>query len=789
MSAALPNTCTTLCCDCCVGISQETPQVIYNRPGLSAFAYRVGTFQQFRDTLIARLQLSRQPFLAQLKARENDDFTIALLDSFSTVADVLTFYSERHQNEAYLLTAAERRSILELAALIGYQLRPGVAAHTFLAFNIDPSAAAFGSILAPPLLVPSAPRSPQQQTKPDLAATFLVDVGTKVQSVPGPGQRPQTFETVEAIQARAEWNAMTPLLLQQQIVTELAQTLVLDGAASNLKTGDKLLVLPDPSDLTRFFLRSVLGVEIQAGGLSTFVHLEGWTGDPAYYPSKYMAPSGCTQGLPSDFPAGTALDVTTVDAILAKRWLAEDLAVLAKMQQWSLDELSNALNQRLSDTTRFPPAHGEVYVLRQQVATFGHNAPFYLSLQPSLRYPTVFHDGGGTTYCLPAAYPSSWEDWTLATVGGSNQIYLDSLYPAILKSSYIVIQGTGSVLKSEVATIASNTEVTHTQSTLSAKVSLLTLENPTDLTPYLIRQTSILCQSEKLNLTQVPLDTPVSGSPFPLDRAYVGLLKGQTVAINGERSDLPGVMAAEIGTLDIVDLRCGVTYIKLKGPLTYRYNRSTMKISANVALATHGETVTETLGSGDGSQPFQSFPLHQSPLTYISASTDSGTHTTLQIRVNDLLWTEVPFFYGHGPDELIYIVRQDNAGVSTVTFGDGKTGSRLPSGSSNVSATYRFGIGAAGEVGANQLTMLAGRPLGVRGVINPLAAVDSADPETLDDARQNATLTIRTLGRIVSMKDYEDFARAFAGISKALATWSWNGERRIGTDYRCGDQW
>ena len=35
-----------------------------------------------------------------------------------------------------------------------------------------------------------------------------------------------------------------------------------------------------------------------------------------------------------------------------------------------------------------------------------------------------------------------------------------------------------------------------------------------------------------------------------------------------------------------------------------------------------------------------------------------------------------------------------------------------------------------------------------------------------------------TLGRIVSLEDYEDFARAFAGIEKALATWMWSGEKR-----------
>jgi predicted phage baseplate assembly protein len=70
------------------------------------------------------------------------------------------------------------------------------------------------------------------------------------------------------------------------------------------------------------------------------------------------------------------------------------------------------------------------------------------------------------------------------------------------------------------------------------------------------------------------------------------------------------------------------------------------------------------------------------------------------------------------------------------------------------------------------------RPLGLKGATNPLAPAGADDPESRDDARRNATLTLHTLGRTVSLRDYEDFARAFAGISKALATWTWNGERR-----------
>ena len=54
----------------------------------------------------------------------------------------------------------------------------------------------------------------------------------------------------------------------------------------------------------------------------------------------------------------------------------------------------------------------------------------------------------------------------------------------------------------------------------------------------------------------------------------------------------------------------------------------------------------------------------------------------------------------------------------------------------------------------------------------------AADPESRDDARHNAPLTVLALDRIVSLQDYEDFAGAFSGIGKALATWTWDGERR-----------
>ena len=65
------------------------------------------------------------------------------------------------------------------------------------------------------------------------------------------------------------------------------------------------------------------------------------------------------------------------------------------------------------------------------------------------------------------------------------------------------------------------------------------------------------------------------------------------------------------------------------------------------------------------------------------------------------------------------------------------------------------------------------RPLGVKSVTNPLPATGGEDPESEASIRTSAPLTVLTLGRVVSLRDYEDFARTFAGLDKAHAVWTW----------------
>ena len=174
-------------CGCCAGTSVQTPVVPLNTAGLSSISYRAGTWASFKESMLARLSSSDYPALSRLKTREDDDFTIAFLDSAAMMLDILTFYQERLANESYLRTATQVRSLIELSRLIGYQPAPGVAASTYVAFALQ--------------------AAPGQATNP-AAAAITIPAGTQFQSVPAQGQTPQTFETSADIPAKPDWNAL-----------------------------------------------------------------------------------------------------------------------------------------------------------------------------------------------------------------------------------------------------------------------------------------------------------------------------------------------------------------------------------------------------------------------------------------------------------------------------------------------------------------------------------------------------------------------------------------------------
>lgn len=728
-------------CDGCEGNAPQTPVMVENRAGLNQISQRIGTHARFLQSMLARLSSAQYPALRNLNTRDPGDLTIALLDACAAVDDGLTFYTERYANEWYVRTATERVSLVQLARLIGYEPRPGVAANTYLAFTIE-----------------DTPGTPE---------TTTVDRGTRVMSIPGKDELPQFFETSTAMTGRSAWNAMRVRTRAPQQVSTGMSLAVVQGLESGIRRGDSVLIVI--SDTETAVKRVQRVVQDAAAGMT---RLE-LTNAPS--PSAFLG-GLLTGGLLFNYLPLTDTSFSTV--FTGQVYSSSDVTIMSHILGWSALDLLSAANIPPVP----PPAQKGVYALRTRTAIFGHNAPNWDNL-PQI---VADQDHQITGRVLKSSgidtddwqYPDDWDDLTLDdSPGMSRTIDLDNVYPAITEDSWVVLESPESAARAY--RVVKNQELTRNDYTLSVKVTRLELTSASHLDDYKMRTTTLYGQSEQLPLALVPLTAMLSGDRIVLDKYYPGLVKGQLIVISGERSDLNGVIGTEAhdladalidGTLEAGRL---FTVLVLKQPLAYVYKPETVTINANVVAATHGESKAEVLGGGDGVTRYQTFALKQGPLTYISAATSSGTQSTLEVRVNDVRWDEVPSLYGRRPDEQVYVIRHEDSGQTRVQFN-----APLPTGQENVRASYRIGIGLAGMLRANQLSMLAVRPLGVRSVTNPLAPGGAEDREAIEDVQTNSPLTVLTLDRLVSLQDYQNFARAFAGFSKALATPTADGAHR-----------
>jgi hypothetical protein len=445
-----------------------------------------------------------------------------------------------------------------------------------------------------------------------------------------------------------------------------------------------------------------------------------------------------------------------------------------------------------------------VQALRVKAPVHGHNAP------PSVTGVVVLVNSGTGGTAGPPDAPTETEE--------SRTIRLDTVYDGITPGSWVVVDRMG---KSEVVTRVEKVR-TLTRAEFGAAVrvtELVLLESPwgTDPVPTLPnRDTTVYVLSEELELAEAPIPEPVAEDIIELDTLVDGLETGRWLFVKGERTDvrdadgeiIEGIEGSELvmlaGVVHDVHVAPGQeeenqeeendegddeepdqprdtlhTRLILATPLAYAYRRETVTINANVGRATHGETQVEALGSGDAAKAFQAFTLTQGPLTFVAAPTPEGVESTLEVRVDRVRWAEQETLLYLGPADRGYVTSIDDDGTTTVTFGDGKRGTRLPTGVENVTAVYRSGIGKGGNVVAGKISQLATRPLGVKEVVNPQRASGGADPESRDQARRNVPLAVLALDRLVAVQDYADFTRTFAGIGKASAASLSDGRRLI----------
>ena len=844
------SACGKHACACGCGATSGTPLPLYSRPGLDSLAYRVGTWADFRATMQDDLSDAALPALAGLRTRESDDPSMALLDAWAVTADVLSFYTERIANEGYLRTATERRSVLELARLVDYRLRPGVAASVYLAYTVEKD--------SPPVTIPA---------------------GAAAQSIPAPGEQMQTFETAEPLDARFEWNGLKPRLSQPQVIS-LDTIAGLDelwvaSTATNLKRNDRLLFLFGDLAGGTPAIRLVQSVELQQASARSRVVLQPldaatsqivaaanvaiaslssssagpnrkeWlqaietvrqtlllggdnggsydellgppfgndeppNGPPAIDAFKHavdaafgtpLPPTGTFTGFGALFGA-LSLDFTLQPANSLQ--LSRSVATTLGTASDTRPQLLLNFAPRLTDTfyrawTSVPqgqpsPALIGVYVMRLGAPLFGYNAPKTISIVQTS------NGSGGSTSTTSATELTAHES--------PDVLRLDNAYDGITGGSYVLIHSGNIPVVAQVKQVQVHPL---TDYGFSGKTTEIALVNPDPKQPIwsvakgadisALRTTQIYAQSERLMLAELTITDTVgavaadgksspattdSATQLTLETAIDGLKAGRWVIVEGQRSDVPGtdaVIAAELVMLTAVQQGTDPqlpgdtvhsTLVFANQGLAYRYRRDSVTVHANVVRATHGQSRLEVLGSGNGALPMQAFALKQKPLTWVSAATPDGVQSTLELRVNDVQWHETRNLAFVGKDARSFVTATDDSGTTSVRFGDGAHGARLPTGIENIKARYRNGIGTPGNAVARQISLLATKPLGVKEVINPVRASGGADPETRDQARRNVPLAVLALDRLVSVADYADFARTFGGVGKAVAIKSGN---------------
>jgi photosystem II stability/assembly factor-like uncharacterized protein len=386
-----------------------------------------------------------------------------------------------------------------------------------------------------------------------------------------------------------------------------------------------------------------------------------------------------------------------------------------------------------------------------------------------------------------AGFSTDWPDYRLQ--GG--KIDLDTVVPGVVPGSWVVLRSGDAAdpAPAGIYQILRTSAVQRRDFSLAATVTRIEVVAPdARLATFDLRQTRAWVQSELLPLRpRIVKDMPKAlrglrdellalGEPArklivvgraprsagdpPADSLGMTVLASELAAA----LDRPGAIGASgtVGTSDVITLRRPVS------GLDVILDSETLQVFGNVVEAMEGVTVAnEMIGSGDATQANQSFTLSQ-PLTF--RRTPLGAEAALRVEVQRQLWNQVEMLRTENGDSRSFRLRLDHEGRATVTFGDGESGARLPSGTDNVLATYRTGMSFR-TVPPNGLSLLASRPLGLDTVTNPMPTVPGAPAEGPEEIRRSAPRQVRTLQRIVSLRDYDDFAQQFPGIAKAGA---WN---------------
>jgi predicted phage baseplate assembly protein len=683
------------------------PRRVENRPGLPRIAYRIGRYADFVEAMLRGIDAA--PELAAWTHRDADDPGIALLQGAALLGDILTFYQEHYANEAYLRTAAWRESIAELVRLTGYRLAPGIGGRATLAFEARGDK---------PLTIPTGFAVKAELEALEVPADFQTDA--ELIAWPHLGR----FHLYRA-------RHYAPILAAGATAFELARP-----AGFELKPGDRLLLQPaEPS----------------------------WTS------------------------SGSTLSAQKAPQVVKVKKITQ-----------LLDRPLVDIDAPLRESWNQPVA---AYRINRTFRHLGHNAP-PKTVTNVLSGSTITGARESDTRFERHVYANHECSNTSASIGlPAEMLPLDSEIADLQQGMRLIVQTrvskSGAPTPIALSVVRTGKEIaarTLGFGNLNGPSTLLTLDAPlvrhamsgspkADVRDYRIHEVT----SPPLALR--PVSNPSGGAFANGTHALYFFGTAQRAQALAERKlhllhdDGRSVeLTCTSAATEFVPAAPGapklwpLSFDRSPAPFVradFDEAAPSVTVFGNLVDASQGKAEREaTLGNGDNRQMWQTFPLPKSPLTYfLSAGAVPPYTPELEIWVGGRLWTRVDAFYGHGPEETIYIVREDADGRSFVQFGDGETGARLPSGIKNVVAVYRTGVGAHSAVKPDTTPTAAQRPPGFDKVSLAGIVSGGAPAEDGEKAREAAPGKVQSLGRLVSIRDYETETLGVPGVVTAAAAW------------------
>jgi hypothetical protein len=504
-------------------------------------------------------------------------------------------------------------------------------------------------------------------------------------------------------------------------------------------------------------------------------------------------------GQPITVPPGTAFRSDAFDGEPPQIFETSAAAMIAKsLNAWEIQPIRPATfdgGPLLLDPRTAGPAEGQLVLLTwgtsrkaaraksvQPTRMLDGELYVRLELDPAPSIPSTQAVDGIAIGTLPLRAGLTPFLATPVTRGGAEAaLVLDAIYPQLRVATTVVVENvaTGEFHAAVVANVEPNpVDISGAGTGTMAPLTKVTLEG--DGPPWLetAAAASLTLHFGAVSAGRVvrPADAEITLDDLLPSASLAGPIEPLQLAT---QSRVLLQDALELGTElagNVSDDRAGAGTLTPLGDATpfAQALRTPVKVFGNLVAVTRGESVEEILGSGDGTQSFQRFRLTKKPLTYLSApGTATGRQSTLEIWVGGVRWREIESLFLAGPEDEVYTVRQTVDGDGEVTFGGLGYGKPLPSGPSNVRARYRYGAGAASPP-AGAIRQLSRPVKGIRRALNPLAAFGGDDGDAGADIRKAAPDSALSLGRAISLLDFEAIARGYRGILNAVAVMAWD---------------